>query len=184
MSTLPERSEQIRLAHADLIHLVVAACGDAERRGELEQVLAVALQNGWEELVGVIRQIVAGRRDAALLAGLDEEDRVIAESILRGLQDPASLPDPAARANPALAAPGLAHLIAAAGRGDAQALSGISLLAEQMVQSEGDMRLLGANIKRLVDGERDADRLCQGMGAHGSQLMLSILEELGRLTPQ
>jgi len=181
---LPQRPEQIRLAHADLIHLVVAACGDESRRGELEQVLAVALQNGWEDLVRVIRQIVAGRREVALLNGLDEEDTVIAESILHGLQNPASLPDPTAGANPAFAAPGLAHLIIAAGRGDAQALNAVSLLAQQMVQAEGDMRLLGANIKRLVDGERDADRLCQGMSAHGSQLMLSILAELGRLTPQ
>jgi len=38
-----------------------------------------------------------------------------------------------------------------------------------------------ADIRPLIDGERDANRLCQGMDAQGERLVLSILEELGRL---
>jgi len=184
MSTLPEMSEQIRMAHAALINLAVAACQNADKRAELEHVLGVAQQNGWDDLVRVIRQIVLGKRDPSLLDGLDDEDRVIVESILQGLRDPASLPDPERQADPSMAAPGLAHMIHAAGTGDATALQAVSMMAEQMTQTEGDMRLLGGRIKRIIDGERDPDRLCEGMGAMGSQLMLSILEELAKLSPQ
>lgn len=184
MGTLPEHSEQIRMAHAALINLVVTACQNADKHAELEHVLAAAQENGWEDLVRVIRLIVAGQREDSLLAGLDEEDRVIVESILRGLQDPASLPDPDQQPDPTMAAPGLAHMIFAASRGDVPALQSVAMMAEQMTQTEGDMRLLGGQIKRIVDGERNPDVLCQGMGASGTQLMLSLLDELNRLAPQ
>lgn len=184
MSNLPEQSQQIRMAHAALINLVVATCQSADRQPELEHVLQAAQQNGWEALVRVIRQIVAGQREASLLEGLDEEDRVIVESILQGLQNPASLPDPDQEPDPSMAAPGLAHMIFAASRGDAQVLQALAMMAEQMTQTEGDMRLLGGRMKQIIDGERDPDVLCKGMGAMGTQLMLSILEELAKLSPQ
>jgi hypothetical protein len=54
-------------------------------------------------------------------------------------------------------------------------------MAEQMTRVGGDMARLGAIMKRLVDGERDAEPLCRGMGAQGESLVVTILEELGRL---
>lgn len=184
MATLPEQTQQIRLAHAALINLAVSACQTADKQDELDYVLKAALKNGWEDLVRVIRLIVAGQREVSLLAGLDEEDVVIVEAILQGLQDPSSLPDPDAPADPSLAAPGLAHMIFSASRGDVQALQAVSMMAEQMSQTEGDMRLLGSQVKRIIDGERDPDALSKGMGPLGQQLVLSILDELNKLSPQ
>lgn len=176
------------MAHASLIHQVVLACQQASPQAEprvtLESALEVAVQQGWLDLVRVIRAIVNGSRDAALLQGLDEEDRVIVTAILEGLQNPASLPDLNQQGDPTQAAPGLAQMIHAAGRGDAQALQAVSTMAEQMLSAPGDMARLGGNLKRLIDGERDAARLCKGMGPSGEQLMLNLIEELNRLGSQ
>lgn len=178
---LADRREQIRRAHASLMHLVVRATGDPAVRAELEPILEQALSAGWTALVPVLRRIVAGDRSEGLLIGLDEEDSVIVESILAGLQNPATLPDPNAPADAAQAAPGLAQMIRAAARGDAQALFWVGQMAEQMQRAGGDMRRLGGQMKRLVDGVRDPDLLCQGMGPQGESLMLALLSELARL---
>jgi streptomycin 6-kinase len=147
-------------------------------------MLQMAQQQGWDDLVRTVNAILQGRRDEALLNGLDEEDTVIIRSILLGIQNPASLPDPNQGADPAMAAPGLAHKIHAASRGDAQALQAAAYMAEQMINTQGDMRLLGGQIKRLLDGERNPDVLCKGMGPSGQQLVLNILEELNMLAEQ
>lgn len=178
---LSPRDEQIRRAHASLIHKVVQATHNPEVRAELDPLLEQAIQSGWTDLVGCIRRILNGERDPNLLLGLDDEDRIIIESVLNGLQNPATLPDPQESSDPTQAAPGLAQLIDAARRGDAQALHWLSQMAEQMTRAGGDMARLGAITKRLVDGERDPDRLRQGMTAQGESLLLSILTELGRL---
>lgn len=182
---IPERDQQIRMAHASLIHQVALACQHADKNAEprvtLESAMEVALQQGWVDLVRVVRAIVNGNRETSLLNGLDEEDTVIITTILEGLQNPASLPDVNQQGDPAQAAPGLAQMIDAAGRGDAQALQAVSQMAEQMTQAPGDMALLGGNMKRLIDGERDANVLCKGMGASGEQLMLNLIEELNKL---
>ncbi len=178
MAIIPERDQQIRQAHATLIHQVVKACQNQEAAVELKSVLEVALQQGWDELVKTIQLIVKGNRDASMLNALDEEDTVIIKSILDGLQNPATLPDIEQQGDATMAAPGLAQIIHAAGTGDAQALQAVSMMAEQMTAAPGDMARMGGNIKRLVDGERDADILCKGMGPSGEQLMLNLIEEL------
>jgi hypothetical protein len=184
MPDTPNREQQIRQSHAVLIHQVVKACHNPAEKPPLQQMLEMAQQQGWADLVRTIRLIVDGRRDEALLNGLDEEDTVIIRSILQGIQNPASLPDPNQGADPAMAAPGLAHMINAASRGDAQALQAAAFMAEQMINTQGDMRLLGGQIKRLLDGERNPDVLCKGMGPSGQQLVLSLLEELNKLAEQ
>lgn len=180
---LPDRDRQILQAHAQLINLVVQAGHNPAQRAELEPVLRAAEQNGWNALVGAIRRILAGERELRSLqaGGLDEEDGVIVEGILRGLHDPATLPDPNAAADPSLAAPGLAAMIHAAGHGDPQALEWLGHMAEQMSRVGGDMSRLGGLMRRLVNGERDPDALGRGLGAQGQQLIHSILEELGKL---
>ncbi len=184
MAMIPERDQQIRQAHANFIHQVVRACQNEEAALELKSMLEVALQQGWDDLVKTIRLIVKGSRDASMLKNLDEEDRVIVQSILDGLQNPTTLPDIKQQGDGAMAAPGLAQIIHAAGTGDAQALQAVSMMAEQMTAAPGDMARMGGNIKRLVDGERDADILCKGMGPSGEQLMLNLIDELNKLAPQ
>jgi hypothetical protein len=181
MTNLPLREQQIRQAHASLIHQVVQACHNRDTRAELDKVLEVAQQQGWQELVRVIRLIVDGQREASLLAGLDEEDTVIVSAILEGLHNPATLPEPNQQADPAMAAPGLAQMIHAASRGDAQALQAVAMMAQQMTQAPGDMARLGGQMKRLVDGERDLEVLCQGMSSNGERLMQNLVAELEQL---
>ena len=80
-----------------------------------------------------------------------------------------------------MAAPGMAAMIHASRSGQPQALQTLATMSEQMTSASGDMAKLGGIMKRLVDGERDADKLSRGMGAQGQSLLVSILEELGKL---
>lgn len=181
MGTPPDRQEQMRLVHADFIRQVVETCQNAGRKEEFELLMYTAAENGWTDIVGAVRKISAGARGRDLFAGLDEEDQVIARAILNGLQDPSTLPDPKAKPDPTLAAPGLAHMINAAATGNAQALTLIGNMAEQMSGIGGSMGRLAAIIRPLINGERDPARLCKGMDTQGEQLVLDILSELGRL---
>lgn len=180
MTRLPDREEQIRRVHAAFIRQVVETCQGAERRPAFDQLLGAAEQQGWTDLVRALRRIAGGDRSTGVLEGLDEEDRVITESILRGLQDPATLPDRARAQDPTLAAPGLAHMIHAA-RASPEALMLVGNMADQMSRAGGSLARLAGIIRPLIDGERDPDRLCRGMDTQGSQLVLDILRELGQL---
>lgn len=179
VAELPDAVEQVRRMHAPFIHAVVGALRDRSRIPELMQTLAAAEQQGWPKLVAALRQIIEGKRDATLKLGLDEEDRIVVDSVLRGLDNPASLPALEQKPDGRAAAPGLASMIAAASRGDAKALAVLADMAEQMLRAGGDMARLGGVMRRLVNGERDADALLKGMGPLGRQLLLDILSELG-----
>jgi hypothetical protein len=74
-------------------------------------------------------------------------------------------------------------MIHAAGTGDVKAFAVLADMAEQMVKAGGDMARLGGNMRRLIDGERDVDKLTQGMGPLGRELMLNLLGELAKLRP-
>ncbi|HKL77746.1 MAG TPA: hypothetical protein VJ985_05185 [Gammaproteobacteria bacterium] len=184
MDPLPDKPEQVRQAHAGLIHRIVIACHDRSQVPDLEQVLEQAESNGWTTLVAALRRILAGQRDPGVLHGLDEEDRVVAEAVLNGLQDPTTLPDPNAGADPAMAAGGIASIIHAAARGETEALQWAAQMAEQMQQAGGDMARLAGVIRPLVNGERDPAALTRGMGQQGQRLVDGILEELARLDQQ
>lgn len=181
MSNIPDRHEQIRLVHGDFIRQVVQTCENPQQNQEFEVLLDGAKQQGWAALVAAVRRIAAGERGPNIFAGLDEEDQIIADSILRGLQDPRTLPAPDVKADPSLAAPGLAHMIHAAATGNPQALMLIGNMAEQMSGVGGSMARIAAVIRPLINGERNSDRLCKGADAHTEQLVLDILSELGRL---
>ncbi len=177
-----DRREQILSVHAAFINQVVALGPQAERQDDFNQLLKSAQENGWTDLVAAIRQIIhKGRRDMEILNGLDEEDRVIAEAILRGLQDPSTLPDPNAKPDPAMAAPGLAGMIHAAGSGNTQALQLIANMAEQMSKVGGPMAMLASVIRPLINGERDPDVLCKRLDSKSEAVVLGILEELRQL---
>ena len=177
-----DKTEQIRAVHAQFINQIVMTGQHPDRQGEFEQLLKMADDNGWNELTGCIRKIFhQGRRDIELLNPLDEEDQVIAEAILHGLQDPSSLPDPNAKPDPALAAPGLASMIHAAGSGHAQALQIVAEMAEQMSKAGGSMARLAAVIRPMINGERDPQLLCKGMDSRTESMVLGILDELKRI---
>lgn len=151
-----------------------------ELKPHLDQVLKQSAENGWQDLVKVINKIVAGSRDQALLNGLDEEDSVIVDSILRGLQDPNTLPQVEQSGDATQAAPMMARLIDEARRGDHNALSLLGSMAEQMSRAGGDMSSLSAIIKDLIDGERNIDKLCSRMGPQGESFITQIVDELAK----
>lgn len=178
---IPSRDQQIIQTHAAFICQSVEFMQRNDARAQFDALMQAATHNGWTALAAAVRKMAGGLRDLNLIQGLDEEDRVVAEAILRGLQDPASLPDPNQKADPSLAAPGLAHMIHAAATGDVQALTLVSQMAEQMSKAGGDMARLAALIRPLINGERDPDRLCAKLDTRGQQLVLGILAELAQL---
>jgi hypothetical protein len=177
----PDKTEQILQSHSGLIHRVVMHCNNPGSVPDMEQVLQQAEQNDWQQLVTAIRSIMAGSREESVLLGLDDEDRVIVEAILRGLQDPATLPDLKADFDSSMAAPGIAGLVHAARGGNLQALQIVGNMARQMLSAGGDMSILAGRIRPLVEGERDSGKLTEKMGAKGQKLMLDIIEELLKL---
>jgi hypothetical protein len=181
MTTTPELTEQILQSHSGLIHRVVMHCNNPGSVPDMEQVLQQAEENEWNQLVRAIRDIMAGNRDESVMLGLDDEDKVIIESILRGLQEPGTLPDLQADFDSDMAAPGIAGLIHASRNGNAQALHIVASMAKQMLQAGGDMGILAGRIRPLVEGERDADKLAENMTDKGQKLITDILEELLKL---
>lgn len=177
-----DRQQQIIQSHAGVIVQVVQTVQNPSLMPQMEEVLTLSEKNGWNEVVVVIRKILSGAREITLLQGLDEEDKTIIEAILLGIQNPSTLPDPNQKPDASMAAPGIAHMISEAGKGNPQALQIVSTMAEQMKQAGGDMRYLSAIIRKLISGERDRKNLIKGMGAQGIQLTDSILEELSKLT--
>ena len=181
MTKLLEKEEQIRQAHSGLIHRVVIATQNASAVPDLDHLLKEAADNGWTDLVAAIRKILKGNRDTALLRGLDEEDQVIIGSILNGIQNPATLPQLDAPIDGAMAAPGLATIVHGARTGNHDALQLLGTMAHQMMQAGGDMARLAAIMRPLVLGERDPNKLCEGMSDKGEKLVINLLAELRKL---
>lgn len=178
---LNARDQQIIQAHAAFICQVVEFIQNADDRPQLEALLKSAEENGWAALSAALRHIAAGNRELSSILHLDAEDQVIAEAVLRGIQDPSTLPDPNQKPDASLAAPGLAGMIHAAGRGDVQALTLISQMAEQMSKAGGDMARIAGAIRPMINGERNPDILGKQMDLRGQQLLHNILDELGKL---
>jgi len=181
MNFAPEKRQQITQFHAPLIVTVVNSLKDTSMKPALEHILKVSEENGWVNLVKGIRKIIKGDRDSSILKGMDEEDAIILDAILRGIQDPSTLPNPQQEADPTLAAPMIAQLIHDAAKADTNALSMLGNMAEQMSNTQGDLARFSTLIKPMVDGERDADKLCDKIGPQGESLVTSILSELAKL---
>ena len=178
---MPDRRRQIVQAHGALIVAVVQAGQNPASRPDMDNILQTSAANGWTDLVAVIRKILQGNRDTALLQGLDEEDHAIIDAILKGLQNPAGLPTPGSEGEAGAAAPGLASIVHAASHGDADALRWVGEMSEQMQHSGGSMARVGASLGQMMHGERNVDKLCQGMDAAGEKLVQDILAELAKL---
>jgi hypothetical protein len=181
-NSFPDRKQQIVQTHSSLIRLVVHSLHQEELRPKLDEVLTISANNGWTGLVTTIRKILSGERNRDNLATLDEEDNVIISAILDAIQNPALLPESnAAAGDPTMAAPGIAHMIHEAATGNAQALVLLSNMAEQMSSAGGDMSRLGGIMKAIVDGDRNTEALTKGMASQGRTLVISILDELGKI---
>jgi len=181
MPEAPDYKEQVLQSHAGLIHRVVMHCNNPGSVPDLEQVLQQAEQNDWKQLVDAIRSILAGNREESILGGLDKEDGLIVDCILKGLQDPNTLPALETDIDSSMAAPGIAGLVHAARNGNTQALQIIANMAKQMLAAGGDMGILSGRIRPLIEGERDADKLTENMTDKGQKLMLDVIEELIKL---
>lgn len=178
---ITQKQEQILQTHAGLITAVVQCTQNPEVRPQLDAALQRSAQNGWESLVAAINKVLDGSRDESILKPLDDEDYVIVQAILRGIQDPSTLPKPDEQANAAMAAPMLAKLINEASRGDHNAVVMLGGMAEQMSAAGGDMAAVGAILKDMIDGERDLDKLCTRVGQQGESLVTAIVDELSKL---
>ena len=176
---LPDRKQQIIATHAEFIRQVVLLNQDESRRSELKQILQSARTSGWTALADALEKILEGHRDPGQFAGLDEEDQIIAEAVMLGLQNPATLPDSNQYSNPAMAGPGLAHMIQAAAA-NPQALILLGQMAEQMSKAGGDMARIAGVIRPLMNGERDEKKLAKGMGEQGRKLLGDILDVLNQ----
>ncbi len=181
MNKLPPQQLQVIQVHASLIRLVVDTLSNPQLRPQLNETLKSSAENGWQSLVLRIYKIMEGDRSDSLAKNLDKEDGYIIDAILRGIQNPSTLPDPQKSAQAGMAAPGIAHMIHQAGIGNTQALTLLSHMSEQMSQAGGEMTLLAGIMKKLIDGERDAEILNKGMDDKGIALVDSILIELTSL---
>ena len=176
--------DQILQEHSGLIHRVVMHCNNPGCVPDLELVLQQAEDNDWAQLVIAIRDLMSGNRDAGILEGLDDEDRVIVDAILRGLEDPKSLPHLQADFESHMTAPGIAGLVHAARGGHAQAQQILVSMTNQLVQDVGDWRALAGRFHSLVEGERDLKKLSKGLSDEGCTLIAEILQELQRFEAQ
>lgn len=178
MPALPEKDQQILAAHAGLVHAVVKTCHNRDLLPQLEQLLKLSEENGWTTLVAAIRRILGGSRDNSVLTNLDAEDRIITEAILRGLQNPETLPDLNAAIDPNHAAPGLASMVSAARQGNVEALRALADMATQMRNAGGDMARLASALSQMEQGEEDIEKLSRGMSPPGQKLVEMIIAEL------
>ena len=178
---ITDKHAQILQTHAGLIMGVVQCTQNPEMRDQLDIALQRSAQNGWESLVKAITKILNGSREDSLLNSLDDEDKIVVTAILKGIQDPTTLPKPDEQANASMAAPMLAKLIIEASRGDHNAVIMLGGMADQMNAAGGDMASVGAVLKNMIDGERDVDKLCTRVGQQGESLVTAILDELSKL---
>lgn len=174
----PDTTDQILQPHAGLIHRVVMHCNAPGSVPDLSQALELAEENGWNQLVAIIRDIMSGKRDEAIPSDIEGETRVIAEAILLGLQDPSTLPHMDTDIDSPMAARGIAGLLHASRNGNRQTLQIVSGVAKQMQEAGGDMGIMAHRIQPLLEGDRDIAGLTKDMGEKGQKMILEIIGEL------
>ncbi len=177
----PDTTEEILQSHAGLIHRIVMHCNAPGSVPDIDQVLKFAEDNISNQLVTIIREIMSGKRKDAIPLELEEETRVIAEAIVKGLENPETLPVLETDINSEHAGIGIAGLIYAACTGNEQALRILMGTAKQMRQAGGDMDIMAQRIRQITEGERTKDKLTDGMEERGQKMVLEIIDELSRL---
>lgn len=170
--------EQLLKLHASLLHEVVEACHDQGKQIELLNMLSEAEQNGWQKLCEAIRSILAGTRDESVMDGLDEEDVILIQAILIGIDNPETLPDANLEQQRDDAALGLASAIAAACQGDQKAMELIAHMEQTFQENPTEMGGIGNAIRKMVNGERSIVSLAEGLDTSSTKMIEHILEEL------
>lgn len=178
MNNLIDPHEKIIQEHAMLIHLVIGTVQDSQYAQMLDNVIRQAEENGWISLIEAIRKILAGVRNLSELGALDEEDRHIVIAILRGIEGHEALPDVAGAIDPLKSAAHIVSLVIAARHGNTQAQQSLANMAALMKTMGGDMAQVGVVLARLINGERQLDKLVYNMGPLGTQIIQACLEEL------
>jgi hypothetical protein len=69
-------------------------------------------------------------------------------------------------------------MVAAARRGDVEALRALADMATQMRDAGGDMARLASALSQMEQGEDDVEKLARGMSPAGVKLVEMIIEEL------
>lgn len=179
-----EKADQVRQMHAPFIHALVKACQNEQERLAFEPQIKILQEQGWDQLAIAAQRILNGERSETVLHGLDEEDIIIITSVLDSIQNPNTLPDLNAKPKASDAAPGLASIIHAASAGDTGALNALSVMAEQMSQTGGAMAEIAGAMRNLVNGERDLEVLSKKMRGESRDLLIAILNELGKISTQ
>jgi len=159
-------------------------CNEPNSASDLEQALQLAEANDWQKLVATIRNIMSGNRGRTLLQNLDEEETIIIESILNGIDDPATLPAVTADLNSDMAASGIASLIHASMQGNTESANVIDSLTTQMSNTGSEYATIAVSIKKMIEGERNLEILIENISEQGHNLMTDILTELKTLETQ
>lgn len=178
MDHKPKQVEELLKLHAELLHDVVNACHDKDKQVELLAMLNEAENNGWQKLCEAIRTILSGQRDESVLDGLDEEDAILIQAILIGIENPETLPKHDLEAQRNDAAIGLASTIASACQGDPKAMELIAHMEQTFLENPTEMGAMGNAIRKMVNGERSAVTLVENMDSTSSMLIEHVLKEL------
>jgi hypothetical protein len=171
-------TEQIIQEHSELIHRVVMQCNSPGTVPDMELVLQQAEDNDWIKLVAAIRVLIMGNRDRAMLDELDGEDRIIVDAMLRGIEDPKTLPLLQADFESHMTAPGIAGLMRAAMGGHAQAQQILITMTNSLIQDGGELGAMAGRLRPMIEGERDVDKLCANLSEQGKKMIADILHEL------
>jgi tetratricopeptide (TPR) repeat protein len=183
-SAAPVSQETLRRRGA-LITSVAAAVADPSQRSALEAALTGTVERGWTNLVEALRHILDGERDEDVLCEpLDGEDSHIVMGVLRGITDPEYLKEipstePAGDDGQAadLSQRLQKHLpligAVAAAINQPELRSQLDPVLRQMEQ-HGWSNLV-ASVRRILDGERSADALLDGLDEEDALIVGTIL---------
>jgi tetratricopeptide (TPR) repeat protein len=169
----------------DVVTEVVAAVVDPSQRLTLEEAIAEVREGGRTRLAAALRRILDGERDEdALCEPLDGEDAVIVQGALRGIADPESLKEipPAEPVGQDAQAADLAQrlekhlpLIAAVVTAVDQPELRSQLDPVLQQREQHGWNNLVASVRRILDGERSADALVDGLDEEDTLIVGTIL---------
>jgi hypothetical protein len=159
--------------------IVAAVGGDESAKTEIDRSLGqLADSEDWSELVRVLRRVLAGDRDReSLTRGLDEIDTAILDRTLDAIADRLQIMPPVDPWSPIITA------VAAAARGAQAIQPGLSQLLDQLAETS-DWSALAAVLRRILAGERDPDRLTEGLDALDATDAAIVEQVLTRLAGQ
>ncbi len=181
MSEMNHNSKQVEellKLHSALLHDVVDAIHDKSKQAPLLDMLNEAQNNGWQKLCEAIRSILEGQRDDSVLDNLDEEDAILIQAILIGIDNPETLPENDLQKQRDEAALGLATTIAAACQGDQRAMELVAHMDQTFQDNPQEIGTIGNAVRKMINGERSSVSLLEGLDPTNAELVEQVLEQL------